>query len=79
METTKRNLRPFGYNGPIPHLVATDEELRSNAVGPVTFGETVELEGRVWKWSKIQCVWTTIENPEPSTPDGDDLATVVSR
>lgn len=76
METTRRNLRPFGYNGPIPHLVVTDEELRANAAGPVTFGETVELEGRVWKWSPIQQVWTTIENPEPPAPVDPELVTV---
>ncbi len=76
METTNRNLRPFGYNGPIPHLCVTDEELRSNASSPVNFGESIELEGRVWKWSPIQRVWTTIENPESRTDTDPELVTV---
>lgn len=76
MNTTTRNLRPFGYDGKISHLVVTDEELRANATGPVTFGETVELEGRVWKWSPIQRVWITIENPEPRTDTDPELVTV---
>ena len=77
METTNRNLRPFGYDSRIPHLCVTDEELRAHATGPVTFGEPVELEGRMWKWSPIQRVWITIANPEPAfDPCDDELATV---
>ncbi len=75
MNTTRRNLRPFGYNGPVPHLCVTDEELRSYVTPE---GSTVELEGRVWKWSPIQRVWSTLETPEVPSYD-PELAAVLIR